>query len=188
MLLLVDVYTAHGIVNKLPNLSNLNVNFLLSSITSKIQPLNAEFTACIDNKFCQKLLFRVFDNIDCGLTRNYNIDTLTEMCWIIQKEERWFPLTIQNMFCHSFAAGDSMVQDYFANKIARSLESEMETDEQLYALAYSRVRMDTLLIHLVEEADVAKKPTIRDRCRKCFDVQDCGPEEEENNVNEGMGR
>lgn len=76
-LLLLDSCPSHGGSDTLPPLQHVKVEFLLPKAASKHHPLDAGIVSWVKTKFRKCLRFRIFDNMDSGITSIYIIEVLT---------------------------------------------------------------------------------------------------------------
>lgn len=77
-----------------------------------------------------------------------------------------------------------MMQGFSANVNASSVKRETEADTKENAVAFTCVGIASLLDPFDEDAEVAEKPTLRDLYSNHFGVQDSGPREKDDNVDE----
>lgn len=103
ILLLWDNCSAHETGNNLPELSNIELIFLLPNGTNRIQPLDAgSIIAPMKSKYRHGLLFRVLDNIYADANILYNVDILTAMEWVLKASHSFSNQAISNFWGHSF--------------------------------------------------------------------------------------
>ena len=66
VILLLDNCSAHGSAESLPNLSNVDYQFLRPNTTSKLQPLDAGIIAALKTRYREKQYDHALDCIDAG--------------------------------------------------------------------------------------------------------------------------
>lgn len=81
-MLLIDNCSAHGSVDSLPPVENVDVVFLPPKTTSKLQPLDAGIIAALKIRYRQLQYDHAIDRIDAGIDNVYKVDQLTVMRWM----------------------------------------------------------------------------------------------------------
>lgn len=79
---LIENCSAHDSKEVIPELANVEVNFLPSNKTSRIQLMDARIIAVVKGKFRGRLSFHPFENIHACKRSIYNIDILRSIRWI----------------------------------------------------------------------------------------------------------
>lgn len=82
ILLLMDNCSAHGTKHTLPELDNIDIQFLPPNTTSKLQPLDAGIIAAMKKRYRKRQMEHAVDLLDVGVLNIYKNDILTAMRWL----------------------------------------------------------------------------------------------------------
>lgn len=82
--MLTDNCSAHGSLESIPPIDNVEILFLPPNSTSKLQPLDAEIIATLKIKYRKIQYEHALDRIDSGISNIYHlqVDQLTAMQWM----------------------------------------------------------------------------------------------------------
>lgn len=161
ILLLLDNCSAHGKEEDMPPLQNIRVIFLPPNTTSKIQPLDAGIIAWVKRRYRRRLLFRVFENIECGKKSIYNVDILTAIRWTYDEWNACPSTVIRNCFRHCFSQGGTSQDAVSSEQADQDCLSSMQRDAAESGVEFTKAGLRDLL-NPAEEDDVNESVTIEE--------------------------
>ena len=113
--LFIDNCSAHGSIQNLPALSNVDVILLPPNTTSKLQPLDAGIIAAFNWRYRRFEMERAMDLIEENVKNIYNVDDMTAMKWIKSIGMNFDSSIIRNCWKHSgLLVMDSAQEDTMA--------------------------------------------------------------------------